>query len=414
MELVVGVPGKAEGPGRRAAADDGAPHHPDPGEQEDQNEAENDEVDDLGAGRQFGALEKIAEQDLLERLGVDLDPGRDGIERRRPLVLEARRGGADEHDDPLDLLAGNLGFEDLPGGDETLGARRRVVHPHLATGIGRNDELADLDSVDARALAEAQHAAGARGLDLVTRLPSLGDAQCRERKRRIEVVAEPEHRRNTADDAIGVDRRIEAAVARRRGFDDGQVHHRARVFGLNGGQGIVPTIGKSLLQRRCADEIAPGQHEAGDDARLGDRVGQDLVVIGHLVGLLPQAPHRRRVGPQRQHPRRRGAVGLGEDHVEHDHRGAELGEPRDQLGDLRARPRPLADALQRRVVEVDDAHRRLPVRPGLKPLKAVENEQAQAAHDVGIGDPETRAPGKQGQGDQNRDPAFPAFHGTGL
>ena len=54
---------------------------------------------------------------------------------------------------------------------------------------------------------------------------------------------------------------------------------------------------------------------------------------------------------------RRQPVGLGEDEVERDGARAVGLQPVDDLGEARARPRPLADARQRGVVDVDDAHR---------------------------------------------------------
>ena len=56
--------------------------------------------------------------------------------------------------------------------------------------------------------------------------------------------------------------------------------------------------------------------------------------------------------------RGRQAVGIGEDDVEHRRHRADLAQPVDQLGERRPRPGPLAERVDRGLVDVDDDHRR--------------------------------------------------------
>ena len=69
---------------------------------------------------------------------------------------------------------------------------------------------------------------------------------------------------------------------------------------------------------------------------------------------------------------RRHAIGFGKDDVEADDDGAEFGQARDQVGDARARPRPLAERLQAFLVDIDDDDRPLLGDARLEHLKEVE------------------------------------------
>jgi hypothetical protein len=78
-----------------------------------------------------------------------------------------------------------------------------------------------------------------------------------------------------------------------------------------------------------------------------------------------------------RHVGRRHAVRLGEHDVEADRDRAHAGEPRDDLGHLRARPRPLAELLEARLVDIEDDDR--PLFGGARPrhLEKVEGAQPQ-------------------------------------
>ena len=73
---------------------------------------------------------------------------------------------------------------------------------------------------------------------------------------------------------------------------------------------------------------------------------------------------------------RRASVGLGEDDIEGDRRGAGIADPLGQLGKVGARPGPLAEAPYALVVNVDDPDAGIPERPGREALIGVEDEAA--------------------------------------
>ena len=82
--------------------------------------------------------------------------------------------------------------------------------------------------------------------------------------------------------------------------------------------------------------------------------------------------------------RRRQAVGVGEDDVEHGRHRAHLGQPVDELGERRPRPGPLAERVDRGLVDVDDHDRRAGRRARRDALVAVEDEEASAGRAQGV------------------------------
>ena len=89
--------------------------------------------------------------------------------------------------------------------------------------------------------------------------------------------------------------------------------------------------------------------------RAAHGVGKHIVVARQRAQLGPRlvVEIAERVGRDR----RRGAVGLGKKNVEADRQRPHLGQARHQIGDQRARPRPLAEAFEAFLVDVDDHHR---------------------------------------------------------
>ena len=77
-------------------------------------------------------------------------------------------------------------------------------------------------------------------------------------------------------------------------------------------------------------------------------------------------------------------------HVEADRRRAVVGELLDEVGERRARPRPLSDPLQRLLVDIDDAQRQ----PGIEVarvdlLVGVKHHRAQSRHRARVPDPQS-------------------------
>ena len=82
----------------------------------------------------------------------------------------------------------------------------------------------------------------------------------------------------------------------------------------------------------------------------------------------------------------RHAIGLGEDDVEADGNGAIRAQTGDEIGDHRARPRPLPDLLEAGLVDVDDDDRPRGLFPRLQDLKQIECAQPQFFDRPRVGD----------------------------
>jgi hypothetical protein len=93
-------------------------------------------------------------QDVLDRLGLDLDPGQGSVERRRPEIVKARRARPDEHDIAGELSRVVRPVEYRPSRDEGRRVRRTEAEPDGAVGIGRELDAAPLDVVEAGRRAE--------------------------------------------------------------------------------------------------------------------------------------------------------------------------------------------------------------------------------------------------------------------
>ena len=160
--------------------------------------------------------------------------------------------------------------------------------------------------------------------------------------------------------------------------------------------GIVANAGKGRLYFGKLAAILVAQREAEHDPAPLDRVGQELVVVGHRL----EARHQRVVGRDfldtLDDPRRCCAVGIDQQDVESDRGGAQLVEAIDQPREQRPRPGPLAEALQAVVVDVDDADRGRLVLPRLQAQEFVEDIQAELHERPGLAEP-----GEEG-GEQNR------------
>jgi hypothetical protein len=118
---------------------------------------------------------------------------------------------------------------------------------------------------------------------------------------------------------------------------------------------IGPLDGEAGLQRHLGLRARRRYRRAGladDDAGLLDRLRQDLIVArqaGELLARLRVEAAEAFGGNGGRH-----AVRLGENDIEADDDGAERVEPVDEIGHHGARPGPLPDLLEARLVDVDD------------------------------------------------------------
>ena len=156
-------------------------------------------------------------------------------------------------------------------------------------------------------------------------------------------------------------------------------------------------FGRRLVAGRLAGE-------ADDDGRGGDGGGEALVVRGQLRGLPDERRQLRLLGEQLGEFAGRQAIGLGEDEVERDGARAVRLQPVDDLGEARARPRPLPDAGERGVVDIDDAHGEL--RIDLARLEVeigVEHGEPQPRHRLRVGDAQRHRQQEQRRRKQDMD-----------
>ena len=253
--------------------------------------AEHEDVKELGRRCEVGTLQEGTLQDLLQRLGMQLDTGDRGFERGRSQVEQARRARADDEDAAFDLVLADLAVQHLVGRQVTLLRARRELDPHLAGGLGRHLVVADLDADDPGLLAEGLLAARAGGFDDIGRC-ALSEAEQIGSERGVELIADPDDHRHAADDLIVLGDPVERAGALRLVLELCEARRGARVVWREQGR-IVAAMGEARLGlglRRAGRR----RDEAEHDRSLADRLGEDLIVGGKLLDLLPEA--RERVG----------------------------------------------------------------------------------------------------------------------
>ncbi len=225
----------------------------------------------------------LAAQHLLERLGVHLDAGDGGIERRSAQIEQADRAGADNDVASGDLLGIGCAVEHAVGGDVAARIGGREAQPQLAVAVGRQHRSADAHMLDAGALTERRDAAASRGAHEYRGLV-FGDAQRLERQRWIENSGDRQQQRHAAHDLVALGQPVDGAEPPRGVGQHRQAFHRTaearhelqRIVAGNHEAGV--RLGRRLVARRLAGK-------ADDDGRRGDGGGKALVVRGQLRGL---------------------------------------------------------------------------------------------------------------------------------
>ena len=314
-------------------------------------------------------------------------PGHRGLKRRGAEIEQAGRARADDGETAFDILLADIPVQHFPGRQIAFLGLFGEPDPHLAVGLGRDLVVADADLDDAGLLAERLLAARARRFHHIGR-GALRKPQHVGGEGRVELVADLHHHGHAANDLIVLRQPIERAGAGRLVLQLGQACGGAGI-GRREQCRIVAAMRKTRLRLRRGTALWRGD-EAEHDGALPDGLGEDVIVGGKLLDLFAQA--RKRVGlrPEAQGVCRRHAVGLGEDHVEADRRGAVVGELLHELGEHRARPRPLSDPLQRLLVDVDDAQRQTGIEVArIDLLVGVEHHRAQSRHRARVPDPQS-------------------------
>ena len=164
------------------------------------------------------------------------------------------------------------------------------------------------------------------------------------------------------------------------------------------------TFHRTPEARHELQRIVAGDHEAGvrlgrrfvagrltgkpdGDRRRGDSGGKALVVGRQLRGLADERRELGLFGKQLGKFAGRQTVRLGEDEIDRYGTGAVRLQAVDDLGEARTRPRPLPDAGERSIVDIDDAHgkRRIDRARGKIEI-GVEHGKPQPRHRLRVGD----------------------------
>lgn len=215
--------------------------------------------------------------------------------------------------------------EDIGGGDVEIGAVAGVAQPEIALGCDRHHLATDLQRRQRRS-ARRRLAAAAGGTHLYGGGAEAKPQSLRHQSR-IECRAVGEQQRDTPHDAGGVlGRKRQSADAGGSFSERGQGNGGAGEGGDDAGR-VGTGIGEAGLARRLGARRATG-HGKAEHGRAGrQRLGEAGVAVrkpGHGV-LQPRSERRIVTAHEIGQARWRGPVGLGEDDVEGDHGGAEIG-----------------------------------------------------------------------------------------
>ncbi|WEK52491.1 MAG: hypothetical protein P0Y66_11195 [Candidatus Kaistia colombiensis] len=169
-------------------------------------------------------------------------------------------------------------------------------------------------------------------------------------------------------------------------------------FAMNG-PWVVAGGGEAGLERRQR-RAAARQRQAEHGGRRGKRLGEDAVMRRRLAdrgGDQPRLLRRQAL----DHFLGRTLIRFREQHVEGDRGRPRLAQLAGQLGQHGARPGPLADRLQRRLVDVNDEDRMLRLRRHRRhALVKVESKEPDGLDGKRIGDAQQRSAGQKGRDSQ--------------
>ena len=156
-----------------------------------------------------------------------------------------------------------------------------------------------------------------------------------------------------------------------------------------------------LGRRRVAGRLTG---KTDGDRRRGDGGGKALVVGRQLRGLADEWGELGLFGKQLGEFAGRQAVRLGKNKIDRDGACAIRLQAVDDLGEARTRPRPLPDAGERSVVDIDDAHgkRRIDSARGKIEI-GVEHGKPQPRHRLRVGDAQRNRHEEQHRREQDVD-----------
>ena len=255
-----------------------------------------------------------------------LDPRHERIDGGWAQVAQPGGRGADQDYGAIELRRVDGPLEHLPGGDVEPIAATRIMRDDAALRVGRHDELADLDLVDARARPECRLAARSGRLHDRGARPLRDPQGLRDEARMEPTILRGEEQRDGPDHEVGPGGEVHEAIAHRGPLEVRQGRHRTGIAPAQEFPRVVSGDGESTARQGSRGRLVGRQGEAGDDvARRRDRLGEEAIMVGQGLEHAAQFHVVVRKAPDPRRARRRRPVGLREDHVEDDGGGACIG-----------------------------------------------------------------------------------------
>jgi len=300
-----------------------------PRHQPDQQETAGQQRTGLGPRDDARPSEQVGVENVLEQLGVDLDPGHPIGDRRGLIVRQTERRDADQHQLAFEQMRVDCPGENLRRRDEARGIGPREVHAHAAVGLGGNEQVAHAHRFDASGARPygQQRLGGGDPEDLDAkrrdqRVTDCGDERHAPHHAALGVDAQKPVPLDDPIDLLGaVERGLEAAYARFRiGADDPERNP----------PDVAARHGRFHFQSRHPEHDRRGPERPRQDRVVARQTGKPLdQVVAHPGHELRQAAGRE-------------PIRLGHHDIDADGGGARVRDARYQLGEPGSRPRPLA------------------------------------------------------------------------
>ena len=360
------VPDRQVQSGDREQGDTGGNRRPEGREERQadrQEESGQRQQHDLRAEHVRWPLLDRAVEDAGQQVRVDLDPGEQRCHGRRPEILQAGRGGADENDAVLQGLDRRAIPDDVGRGHVGEASLRPAIgNERRGLFVDRNADGRGLHPFES-GIPLRQYAVGRIPGDDLRRVQEQPDDRERERLV-VRTVVAGKHRHPTVH-AIRIGGRREVAGPRRRGLKLGQVAAVAlecREPDVASGEGAGRQDGRrqrtdrealaadGLIREVVAEDNRPAPKSLGEEAielearcDRGERGAELRVALQLVVAEILQDLETGAIVP------------LREDHVEADDRGTvTIRQLLDQERDAVAPPGPSALFREALLVDVDD------------------------------------------------------------
>ncbi len=327
-----------------------SPDGPFPGKKQRQQESGDEDEEDLETPRPSWHGDRVSRQKVVDDRGMDLDPRLGGFQRCGAYLLEPGCGGS-EHDH-LPLQQGRIcrPLQDSRGGDvgDDLSAAA-VVHQEIAAAVEGDSPSPQTQRFDPfRPCLQDGIAAAC--------VQSDGEGETG-----IEETPVADHEGNATQHPVRVGGDVEKTGGACRPGKSRHVAHDAggveQIRGDSCSASRVDCRTQRVQDARLSAHRVEVELVAEDEWAGGEGLRQCAIGVQCFGGDLPQVDPHPEVAADLpgEHSQRR-PVGFGKDHVETDRRGTTLQDLLQKAGNPVARPRPLSQALEARLVDVHHRH----------------------------------------------------------